>query len=111
VLASQLHHATLVRVNADIEALAMLKGGQIDAFADARLAMPKDQVRVPGSTVLAEDFFTIRFGMAIAKGHMSSLAWLATFVEQLKASGAVKQAIDSAQLTAVNVAPPGAPSP
>jgi polar amino acid transport system substrate-binding protein len=111
VLAGQLHHATLVRVNDDTEALAMLKAGQVDAFADARLAVPKYQAQVPGSTVLAEDFFTIRFGMAIAKGHTPSLAWLASFVEQLKASGAVKQAIDSAQLTAVNVAPPGAPSP
>ena len=111
VLAGQLHHATLVRVDDDTEALAMLKAGHVDAFADARLAMPKYQAQVPGATVLAEDFFTIRFGVAIAKGHTTSLAWLSTFVEQLKASGAVKHAIDSAQLSAVNVAPPASSSP
>ena len=116
VLAGQLHHATLVRVDDDTAGLAMLKAGQVDAFADARLAMPGDQAKAPGSTVLAEDFFTIRFGIAIAKGHTASLAWLSAFVEQLKASGAVKQALESAHLDAVNVAPaasspPTTPSP
>ncbi len=106
VLAGQLHHATLVRVDDDTEALAMLKAGRIDAFADARLAMPSDQAKVPGSTVLGEDFFTIRFGIAIAKGHGATLAWLTAFVEQLKASGTVKQALDAAHLDGVNVAPP-----
>jgi hypothetical protein len=73
--------------------------------------MPNDRAQVPGSTVLAEDFFTIRFGVAIAKGHATSLAWLASFVEQLKASGAVQHAIDAAQLSALNVAPPASSSP
>ena len=111
VLAGQLHHATLVRVDADTEGLAMLKAGQVDAFADARLAMPGDQANVPGSTVLTEDFFTIRFGFAIAKGHAATLAWLSAFVEQLKASGAVKEVLDSAHLDAVKVAPAASSPP
>lgn len=110
VLAAQLHHATLVRVDDDTDALAMLKAGQVDAFADARMAMPNYQAELPGSTVLSEDFFTIRFGFAIAKGHAASLAWLAAFVEQLKSSGAVQQAIDSAHLSAIAVGPPATSS-
>lgn len=105
VLAAQLHNATLIRVDDDTQALAMLKAGQIDAFADARLAMPSDQAEVPGSTVLAQDFFTIRFGVAISKGHTATLAWLSTFIEQIKASGAVQQALDAAHLSAIKVAP------
>lgn len=110
VLADQLHHTALVRVDDDVAALAMLKAGQVDAFADARLAMLSDQAKVPGSTVLGEDFFTIRFGIALAKGHAATLAWLTAFVEQLKASGAVQQALDAAHLDAVNVAPPASAS-
>ena len=105
VLAGQLRHATLVRVDDDTAALAMLKAGQVDAFADARLAIPTDQAQVPGSSALTEDFFTIRFGLAIAKGHATTLAWLAGVVEQLKASGAVQRAIDAAHLDALHVAP------
>jgi polar amino acid transport system substrate-binding protein len=111
VLAGQLHHATLVRVDGATQGLAMLKAGQVNAFADARLAMPNDQAQVPASTVLSEDFFSATFGIAVAKGDSVGLAWLSTFVEQLKASGAVKRAIDSANLSAVNVAPLGASSP
>lgn len=111
VLAGLLHRATLVRVDDDTEALAMLKAGQIDAFADARPAMTNDQSQVPGSFVLAEDFFTIRFGIAIPTGHATTLAWISAFVEQLKASGQVTQILDSAHLTGIAAAPPAETSP
>jgi polar amino acid transport system substrate-binding protein len=111
VLASQLPRATIVPVPAEADGLAMLKAGQVDAFADARLRMAADSAQVAGSTVLAENFFTFRVAGAITHGHPAGLAYLSAFVEQLKASGAVKQAIDRAQLTDVPVAPPASSTP
>lgn len=109
-LASRLPHATIVRVEDDAHGLALLKSGEVDAFADGRGAMAVEQSQVPGSTVLAEDFFTPQFGIAVAKGHPSGLAWLTALVEQLKSSGAVQQAIDSAHLTGVKVVASTSPS-
>jgi polar amino acid transport system substrate-binding protein len=111
VLAGQLHSATLVQVASDADGITMLKAGQVDAYADGRFNIAKDSAQVPGSRVLGEDFFTARFAMVVAKGHAAGLAYLTEVVEELKASGAVQQAITAAQLSAVSVAPPGAPSP
>jgi polar amino acid transport system substrate-binding protein len=111
VLAGLLHHATLVRVDNDTEALAMLKAGQVDAFADARPAMTNDQSQVPGSSVLDQDFFTIRFGIAIPRNHAATLAWLTAFVEQLKASGQVTQVLKTAHLIGAIAAPTAGSSP
>ena len=111
VLAGQLKNAKLVPVADDAAGLVMLKAGQVDAFADARLAMPQAKAQVPGSHVLTDDFLNIRFGLAVTKGHAAGLAYLAAFAEELKASGAVKTAIDQAQLSDVNVAPAGASAP
>jgi polar amino acid transport system substrate-binding protein len=107
VLAGQLHHATLVQVASDGDGLAMLKASQVDAYADGRFNMSKDSGQVPGSRVLGEDFFTARFALAITKGHAAGLAYLTEVIEELKASGAVQQAISGAGLSDVPVAPPG----
>ena len=107
VLAGQLKHARLVKVATDADGLAMLKAGQVDAFADGRFKMPQDMSAVPGSHVLTDDFLTARFGFAVTKGHANGLAYVTQFVEQLKASGAVKSAIDKTHLSDINVAPAG----
>ena len=111
VLAGQLKQAKLVPVTNDAAGLALLKAGQVDAFADARLAMTQAMTQAPGSHVLTDDFLNIRFGPAVAKGHAAGRAYLASFAEELKASGAVKAAIDQAQLSDVNVAPASSPTP
>jgi len=107
VLAKQLKNAKLMPVASDDAGLAMLKAGQVDAFADARLAMSQNLARVPGSHVLSEDFLNIRFGPAVTKGHAAGLAYLTELAEELKASGAVQQAITAAGLSDVSVAPAG----
>jgi polar amino acid transport system substrate-binding protein len=93
-------------VASDTDGLAMLKAGQVDAFADGRFSMPEDMAQVPGSRILTEDFTTGRVGAAVTKGHAVGLAYLTELIEELKASGAVQQAIDHAHLSGISVAPP-----
>jgi polar amino acid transport system substrate-binding protein len=107
VLAGQLKNAKVVPVASEADGLAMLKAGQVDAYAGPRFNMTKYLAQVPGSRALSEDYFTGRIAMAVAKGHAAGLAYLTEVVEELKASGAVQQAIASAQLSYVSVAPPG----
>ena len=107
VLASQLHHAQLIRVASDADGLSMLKAGTVDAFANNRFAMPQALAQVPGAWVLGDNFFTARFAMAVTKGHPAGLSYLTELVEELKASGAVQHALDAAHVTDVPVAPPG----
>ena len=106
-LASRLKKAKLVPVASDTAGLAMLKTGQVDAFADGRFAMSQDMALAPGSHVLTDDFFIGSAGPAVAKGRAAGLAYLTQFVEELKASGAVQQALTAAAVSDVSVAPPG----
>jgi len=110
-LASRLKKAKLVPVASDTAGLAMLKTGQVDAFGDGRFAMSEDMAQAPGSHVLTEDFFTGHAGLAVTKGHAAGLAYLTEFAEELKASGAVQQAITAAGVSDVSVAPPGSSVP
>lgn len=111
VLANQLKHAHVIQVASDTEALAMLKAGTIDAFADGRFTMPDHLAQVPGARVLTEDFFTGQAAMAVTKGHPAGLAYLTEFVEELKASGAVQNALEAAKVSGVVVAPAGSGTP
>lgn len=115
MLAFRLKKAKLVPVASDTAGLAMLKAGQVDAFADGRFAMSQDMAQAPGSHVLTDDFFIGRVGLAVTKSHAAGLAYLTAFVDELKASGAVQQAITGAGVSDVPVAPPGsglgAPAP
>jgi polar amino acid transport system substrate-binding protein len=110
VLAGQLKHAQLVKVADDATGLAMLKAGQVDAFASARFALMREVAQIPGSRLLDENFFTARFALAVPHGHAAGVAYLSEFVEELRASGAIQQAISSAGLQAVLVAPAATPS-
>jgi polar amino acid transport system substrate-binding protein len=107
VLASRLKKAKLVQVASDTAGLAMLNSGQVDAFADGRFAMSQDMAQAPGSHVLTDNFFTGQAGLAVTKGHAAGLAYLIELVDELKASGAVQQAITAAGVSDVPVAPPG----
>jgi polar amino acid transport system substrate-binding protein len=105
VLATQLHHAQLIKVATDADGLAMLKTGQVDALANPRFIMPQALAQVPGARVLADNFFTARVAVAVIKDHAAGLSYLTELIDELKASGAIQQALDAAHVTDVAVAP------
>jgi polar amino acid transport system substrate-binding protein len=111
VLAGQLHRAQLVRVASDDDGLAMLKTGQVDALANPRFILAQALPQVPGARLLADNFFTARFSVAVTKGHPAGLSYLTDLVQELKTAGAVQHALDAAHVTDVAVAPSGAEDP
>jgi len=102
-LAAYLKQAELVKVN-ETGAIAMLKAGQVDAYADNRFALLKIASADSSLRVMAGDFFVVKLAVAVTKGHSDAVAYLTQFVEQAKASGLVQKAIDATGL-ALTVAP------
>ena len=103
VLVAYLKQAQVVMVD-EGAAIAMLKAGQIDAYADNRFSLVKAASQDSSLRVLDGDFFVAKLAVAMAKGHPEALAYLTQFVEQAKSSGMVQKAIDATGL-ALTVAP------
>jgi ABC-type amino acid transport substrate-binding protein len=87
--------ATVVTLDND-ESLAQLKAGTIDAFATGTFALLDALKDLPaGYRVLDGAFFTATLAIGIAKDRPSGLAWLKSFVESQRSSGALQRIIDA----------------
>jgi polar amino acid transport system substrate-binding protein len=100
-----LKSATVVAVPSVGEAIAMLRSGQIDAFALGRNALVPYQAEIPGSRILDGYFHTTAIAIAVPKNRPAALAHVRAFLEDAKASGLVRRAFDKAGLRSTVVAP------
>jgi polar amino acid transport system substrate-binding protein len=75
-----------------------------DAMASARplLMLYSDQMR--GSRVLADRYGALILAMAVRKEQPGRLAYISEFVEEAKAPGLVKRAVEHAGVRGVEVA-------
>jgi polar amino acid transport system substrate-binding protein len=105
---------TLTRIVKDAElvgsdvpdaAFDLLRGGKVHAFAAPREVLMDYAVTLPGSRVLADAYGVNNIGVAIAKGAPGRLAYLSEFVEEAKASGLLRAAIEHGGLPTFRVAP------
>jgi polar amino acid transport system substrate-binding protein len=87
------------------DALAMLRAGQADAFALGRDSLPDFVKLFPGSHVVDGGFQQTVVAIALPKGRPAALAYLTQFMEEVKASGAVRRAMDRAGMQDLAVAP------
>ncbi len=102
-------HAELVQTESLDAALDLLRGGKVHLLASARQDLVRYSAQVPGSRVLKDRYGSSQGAMAMAKGHPGWLAYISEFIEEAKASGLVRQALDRAGQTDAQVAPPGNP--
>jgi polar amino acid transport system substrate-binding protein len=63
--------------------------------------------KLPGSRVLDGRFMAIQQALGIPKARQAGATYLREFIEDVKASGFVAQAIAKAGIRGVSVAPPG----
>ena len=105
-VAGALKSATVVAVPSVGEAIAMLRGGQIDAFALGREGLAPYQAEIPGSRILDGYFHRTGIAIAVPKNRPAALAHARAFLEQAKASGLIRRALDKAGLESAVVAPP-----
>ena len=107
-LSSTLKNATLVRVKSFAELYALLGSAKanVHVITTGKPGLFAAAAKAPGSRVLDGRIFVEPIGMGVPKGrHAAAAAYVAKFVEEAKAKGLVKSAIERAGLRGVVVAP------
>jgi polar amino acid transport system substrate-binding protein len=97
-------HATMPSVEAAAE---QLRAGGLDAIALSREALTGLAAKLPGSRVLDGGFLNATTAVAVPRGRPAALAFVTAYIEEAKASGDVRRALDGVGLTASVVAPAG----
>ena len=87
------------------DAVAMLHAGKADAFALGRDSLPDFVKDFPGSRIVDGGFQQTGIAIAVPKGRPQALAAVTQFMQEAKASGAVRRAMDRAGMQALEVAP------
>jgi polar amino acid transport system substrate-binding protein len=98
--------ATLVSASSPASAFEMLKEGKVDAVSSVASLLADGAKQVPGSRVLPTSFYDAPIGMAVAKGRPAALAYAYQFIEDMKRSGAIRDAIATEGLAGVRAAMP-----
>lgn len=104
-LSARLRNATLVRAPTIAGMVESLRAGKADALFATKAGMLSQAEKLAGSRVLEGRSGGEETGMAVPKGRALSAAYVRTFVENAKAEGLVKAAIERAGLRGVVVAP------
>jgi len=87
-------------------AIDELAKGRLDAIAMGRDALADIAKKVPGSRLLDEVIQSTGVIVVVPKNRPATLAWAARFLEEAKANGTVRRALDSAGFANATVAPP-----
>ena len=107
-LTREIRHATIERTELSEQVVDTFLSTAADVAAGVRQQLEADARRVPGVRVLDGRFMTIRQAMGVAKSRgPDAAAYLAAFVEAMKADGFVADALARHGVTGASVAPAG----
>lgn len=106
--AASLKNVTMTHVKTGGELFELLRSGKADAIVQSRESLTGLSARLPGSRVLDGSFLNSFVAIAVPKGKPAALAYVTTFIEDAKASGSVRRALDNAGLKTSVVAAAGA---
>jgi polar amino acid transport system substrate-binding protein len=81
---------------------------RMDAAAGVKQQLEMDAKRVGGVRLLPGRFMVIEQAMGVPKGRKAAQAWLSAFIEDMKASGFVADALKRHRIEGAAVAPPRA---
>ncbi|MGE5217529.1 MAG: ABC transporter substrate-binding protein [Chloroflexota bacterium] len=104
-LSRSIEHAELVRAPGPDAAFALLLDGKVDVVAGVRQHLDANAAKLAGARVFDSHFMAIQQALGIRKGRSEGAKYLRAFIEDVKASGFVAQAIDKAGVRGVSVAP------
>jgi polar amino acid transport system substrate-binding protein len=92
-LTRELKQAKLLRVPTSPEVTNTMVAEEIEVAAGVKQQLQADQKRMPGLRLLDGRFMAINQAMAVPKGRAAGAAYVAAFVEEMKASGFVADAL------------------
>jgi polar amino acid transport system substrate-binding protein len=101
-----LKNTTITAATSVEEAVEMLRTGKADAFALSRDSLPPFVAQLPGSRIVDGGFQQTGIAIAVPKNRPNALAYVSAFLENAKASGSVRRALDRAGFREEPVAPP-----
>jgi polar amino acid transport system substrate-binding protein len=88
-------------------ATAAMNEGKIDAIALSRESLGGLVAKIPGSRILDDAFLNSTTAVCVPKSKPAALDYVSAFVEEAKASGLVRSALDEMGLKSSIVAPAG----
>ena len=104
-LARELKHASLMRAADEAGAFGILEAGSAQAYASNRQRLLSVVDAKPGYRVVDGRFSAILHAAAVPTGRTAAAIYLHAFIEDVKASGFVRRAIDESGVRGVVVAP------
>jgi polar amino acid transport system substrate-binding protein len=105
-LSRELKKAQLVRASSQESAIDLIVSGKVDVLAGVRQHLEANLAKLPGARIFPERFMAIQQSLGIVKGRDEGAKYLREFIEDVKASGFVARAIESAGVKGVSIAPP-----
>jgi polar amino acid transport system substrate-binding protein len=105
-LTRELKAATLVRAPTSPAVTDMFLSQHLDVAAGVKQQLEMDARRVGGVRLLPGRFMVIEQAMGVPKGRTAAQAWLSGFIEEMKSSGFVADALHRHAIAGAEVAPP-----
>ena len=99
---------TMTHVKTAEELFEQLRSGKADAIAQSRESLIGLSAKLPGSRVLEGSFLNSFVAIAVPKNKPAALAYVSTFLEEAKAAGSVRRALENSGLSPAIAAPAGA---
>ena len=110
-LSRELKHATIVRAPSSPSVVDVFMKEGADVAANVKQQLEADAKRVPGLRLLPGRFMVIQQAMGCARSRGdAAAAFLARFVEEMKAGGFVRDALARHGIQGASVAPPASGS-
>jgi polar amino acid transport system substrate-binding protein len=78
------------------DAADLVKSGKVDAFAANKANLSAIADKLPGARILEGRFSVDTFALGLPKGRQAGLAYASKFIEDAKAEGLVKYAVEKA---------------
>lgn len=108
-LSREIKRAMLVRAPTSPEVVNMMLSEKLEVSAGVRQQFEADARRFPGVRLLAGRFMTINQAMAVPRGRDAGARYVRDFIEEMKASGFVAQALIRHRVEGAAVASPDDP--
>jgi polar amino acid transport system substrate-binding protein len=106
-LTREIKQAVLVRVPTSPEVVNSFLAQNLEVAAGVKQQLEADAKRLGGVRLLPGRFMVINQAMGVPKGRTAAQAWLSGFIEEMKASGYVANALQRHGVEGAAVAPPG----
>jgi polar amino acid transport system substrate-binding protein len=88
-------------------AVAAIREGKIEGIALSRESLSGLLGKIAGARILDDAFLNSSTAVCVPKGKPAALAYVSEFIEEAKASGLVRKALDEMGLKSSQVAPAG----